>query len=191
MGSFIVSWKIYGRCYKVVWNETRYFRLSKGKNNSKRVYPCLVDDVEPCTSYWNKGTVSKCMKEKCGKFHICKWMILGEIHNHNTCTQNHSFAVETVMHLIKNNKLESYTNDQLLILLWNRLPFVCSQYQANSCAEGEKHCSMLHICQGYVAKSCAKSEDICGLNHETALTSNQAEWISDEFHIPLVLVCKT
>lgn len=102
-------------------------------------------------------------------------MILGEIHNHNTCTQNHSFAVETVMHLIKNNKLESYTNDQLLILLWNRLPFVCSQYQANSCAEGEKHCSMLHICQGYVAKSCAKSEDICGLNHETALTSNQAE----------------
>ena len=59
MGSFIVSWKIYGRCYKVAWNETRYFRLSKGKNNSKRVYPCLVD-VEPCTSYWNKG-----MKEKC------------------------------------------------------------------------------------------------------------------------------
>ena len=125
------------------------------------------------------------MKEKCGKFHICKQLILGEIHNSNSCAQNHSFADKTVMHLVKTNKLESYTNEQLLVLLRNRFPFVCSKYQTHSCTEGEKHCSMLHICQGFVTKTCGKVEDICGLSHQTSLTSNQAERIADEFHIPL------
>ena len=167
------------------WFEMKqsHFRISGGKSNSKRVYPCFVD-VEPCLSYWSTAT-SICMKKECRKFHICKRMILGEIHNRNSCKQNHSFAVDTVMHLIKSNKLESYTDDQILVLLRNRLPFVFSKYQASSCEEGENHCSMLHICQGYVTKSCAKIEDICGLSHEAALTSNQAERISDEFHIPL------
>ena len=162
----------------------RHFRISASKSNSERVYPCFVD-VEPCTSYWKTGAAATCMKKKCGKFHICKRMILGEIHNHNSCKQNHSVAVYTMMHLIKNNKLESYTDDQLLVLLRNRLPFVCSKYQEKSCEEGETHCSMLHICQDYVTKSCAKIEDVCGLSHKTALTSNQAERIADEFHIPL------
>ena len=167
------------------WFETkqRHFRISGGKSHSKRVYPCFVD-VEPCLSYWST-TAAICMKNKCGKFHICKRMILGEIHNHNSCKQNHSFAVDAVMHLIKNNKLECYTDDQILVLLRNRMPFVCSKHQTSSCEEGENHCSMLHIRQDYVTKSCAKIEDICGLSHETALTSNQAERIADEFHIPL------
>ena len=162
----------------------RYFRISEGKNELKRVYPCFVD-VEPCTSYWGKDAAAKCMKDKCGKFHICYRLITGEIHNHNSCTQNHSFEDKAVMQLIKCNKLESYTDDQLLALLQNRLPFVCSNYQTGSCKEGERHCSMLHICEGFVTKSCAKMEDICGLCHETALTSNQAERIANEFHIPL------
>ena len=168
------------------WFEMKqsYFRITECKNNSKRVYPCFVD-VEPCTLYWSKGTAAKCTKEKCGKFHICKQLILGEIHNSNSCAQNHSFADKTLMHLVKSNKLESYTDEQLLILLRNRFPFVCSKYQTSSCAEGEKHCSMLHICQGFVTMTCAKVEDICGLSHQTSLTSNQAERIADEFHIPL------
>ena len=168
------------------WFEMKqsYFRVSQCKDNSKRVYPCFVD-VEPCTSYWNKGSAARCMKEKCGKFHICKQLISGEIHNSNSCAQNHSFADKTVMHLVKTNKLESYTNEQLLVLLRNRFPFVCSKYQTHSCTEGEKHCSMLHICQGFVTKTCAKVEDICGLSHQTSLASNQAERIADEFHIPL------
>ena len=168
------------------WFEMKqsYFRISQCKDNFKRVYPCFVD-VEPCTSYWSKGSAARCMKEKCGKFHICKQLISGEIHNSNSCAQNHSFADKTVMHLVKTNKLESYTDEQLLVLLQNRFPFVCSKYQTHSCTEGEKHCSMLHICQGFVTKTCAKVEDICGLSHQTSLTSNQAERIADEFRIPL------
>ena len=168
------------------WFEMKqsYFRISQCKDNSKRVYPCFVD-VEPCTSYWSKGAAARCMKKKCGKFHICKQLISGEIHNSNSCAQNHSFAEKTVRHLVKCNKLESYTDEQLLVLLQNRFPFVCSKYQTCSCTEGEKYCSMLHICQGFVTKTCTKVEDICGFSHQTSLTSNQAERIADEFHIPL------
>lgn len=168
------------------WFEMKqsYFRIRQCKDNSNRVYPCFVD-VEPCTSYWSKGAAARCMKEKCGKFHICKQLISGEIHNSNSCTQNHSFADKTVMHLVKSNRLESYTDEQLLVLLRNRFPFVCSKYQTSSCAEGAKHCSMLHICQAFVTKTCSKVEGICKLSHQTSLTSNQAERIADEFHIPL------
>ena len=160
--------------------QQRYFRLNVSENNTIRIYPCSVD-VEPCSLYWRR---SGCKKGKCGKFHICKRLMLGEIHNHNSCTQNHSFENETLKQLIKCNKLESFTEKQILVLLRNRFPFVCPRYQTSSCVEGEKKCSMLHICQHFVTKKCAKTDDICELNHEAALTSKQAERISEEFHIP-------
>ena len=160
--------------------QQRYFRLNVCENNTIRIYPCSVD-VEPCSLYWTRPG---CKKGKCGKFHICKRLMLGEIHNHNSCTQNHSFENETLKQLIKCNKLESFTEKQILVLLRNRFPFVCTNYQTSSCAEGDKKCSMLHICQHFVTKKCAKTDDICELNHEAALTSNQAKRISEEFHIP-------
>ena len=158
--------------------QQRYFRLKFCENSNMRIYPCFVD-VEPCSLYWKKGG---CKKGKCGKFHICKRLMLGEIHNHNSCTQNHSFENEILKVLIKSNKLESLTNKQILLLLRNRFPFVCPNYQTSSCAEGEENCSMLHICQHFVTKKCAKA-DICELNHEAALESKQAERICEEFHI--------
>ena len=159
--------------------QKRYFRLKSCGNSNFRIYPCFVE-VEPCSFYWKKAG---CKKEKCGKFHICKRLMLGEKHNHNFCNQNHSFENETLKSLIKCNKLESFTDKQKLVLLRNRFPFVCPSYQTSSCAEGEKNCSMLHICQHFVTKKCAKADDICELNHEAALESKQAERISEEFHI--------
>ena len=67
--------------------QQRYFRLNVSENNTIRIYPCSVD-VEPCSLYWRR---SRCKKGKCGKFHIIKRLMLGEIHNHKSCTQNHSF----------------------------------------------------------------------------------------------------
>ena len=67
--------------------QKRYFRLKSCGNSNLRIYPCFVD-VEPCSFYWKKAG---CKKEKCGKFHICKRLMLGEKHNHNFCNQNHSF----------------------------------------------------------------------------------------------------
>ena len=160
--------------------QQRYFRLNVCENNTISIYPCFVD-VEPCSLYWTRPG---CKKRKCGKFHICKRLMLGEIHNHNSCTQNHSFEDEILKQSIKCNKLESFTEKQILVLLKNRFPFVCPRYQTSSCAEGEEKCSMLHICQHFVTKKCAKTDDICELNHEAALTSKQAERISEEFHIP-------
>ena len=159
--------------------QKRYFRLKFCEDSNTRIYPCFVD-VEPCSFYWKKAG---CKKGKCGKFHICKREMLGKIHNHNSCTQNHSFENETLKLLIKSNKLESFTDKQILVLLRNRFPFVCPNYQTSSCPEGEKNCSMLHICQHFVTKKCAKADDICELNHEAALESKQAERISEEFHI--------
>ena len=159
--------------------QKRYFRLKSCGNSNMRIYPCF-DDVEPCSSYWKKA---RCKNKKCGKFHICKRLMLGEMHNRNSCTQNHSFENETLKSLIKDNKLESFTDKQILVLLRNRFPFVCPNYQTNDCAEGEKKCSMLHICQHFVTKQCAKAVDICELNHEAALESKQAKRISEEFHI--------
>ena len=150
-----------------------------------KIYPCFVD-VEPCSFYWRKAstdTESKCNQKKCGKFYICKRLVLGQTHNHSSCTQNHTFRNKTAQQLIRDNKLESYTDQQILILLQNRFPFVCSSYQTNSCVEGENHCSMLHICQNFLTKKCSKTEDICGLNHETVLVSKQAERIVNEFHL--------
>ena len=159
--------------------QERYFRLKFCENSNLRIYPCFVD-VEPCSFYWKKGG---CKKEKCGKFHICKMLILDEIHNRNSCNQNHSFENETLKQLIKCNKLESFTDKQILVLLRNRFPFVCPSYQTSSCVEGEKNCSMLHICQNFVIKKCPKADDICEMNHNAALESKQAERICEEFHI--------
>ena len=160
--------------------QQRYFRFNVCENNTIRIYPCYVD-VEPCSLYWTRRG---CKKGKCGKFHICKRLMLGEIHNHNSCTQNHSFENGTSKQLIKCNSLESFTEKQILVLLKNRFPFVCPNYQRSSCAEGDEKCSMLHICQHFVTNKCAKTDDTCDLNHEAALTSEQAERISEEFHIP-------
>lgn len=159
--------------------QQRYFRLKFCENSNMKIYPCFVD-VEPCSFYWKKAG---CKKGKCGKFHICKRLMLGEIHNRNSCTQNHSFENETLKQLIKSNKLESLTDKQILLLLRNRFPFACPNYQTSSCAEGEKNCSMLHICQHFVTKKCTKADDICELNHQAALESKQAERISEEYHI--------
>ena len=161
--------------------QKRYFRLNVCEKGTVRIYPCFAD-VEPCSLHWTR---LGCKKEKCGKFHICKRLMLDEIHNHNSCTQNHSLENEKLKLLVKDSKLESLTNKQILILLRNRLPFVCSNYQINSCKEGNRHCPKLHICQSFLTKKCKKTEDICELDHETALTSKQAERIAEEFHVPL------
>ena len=160
--------------------QKKYFRLNVCKKHTMRIYPCFAD-VERCSLYWTRPG---CKKEKCGKFHICKRLMLGEIHNHNFCTQNHSLENKKLKLLIKDDKLESLTDKQVLVLLRNKLPFVCSNYQINSCKEGNRHCPKLHICQNFVTKKCKKTEDICERDHETALTSNKQNALLKNFICP-------
>ena len=160
--------------------QTRYFRLKEKSDGNIIVIPCLAD-VEPCTEYWKLK--SRC-DGNCGKFHICKKIILNEVHNHNSCNYNHNFLDKHSVKLVKQSNIDFCTDEQILKLLQNRYPFICSEYQNQTCSEGEQFCSMIHVCRKFMLKKCINTEEDCELKHESAFSDDHAERISKAYHIP-------
>ena len=70
-----------------------------------------------------------------------------------------------------------------MVILRNRYPRVCEEYQTNQCPEGSSFCQKLHICVKYIHGDCKKTEAICGLLHESGLSGKQSAQLRQEFKL--------
>ena len=75
------------------------------------------------------------------------------------------------------------TNEQILILLRNRYPKVCKEYQNKQCTDGINFCQNLHIYLDLIVGKCKKSETLCGLLHENGLAGKQSARLMQEFNL--------
>ena len=163
----------------MISREKSNFRLLHHKNES--IFVSVYDiNIEPCHQFWSENG---CDDEDCGKFHICKKVILKVPHNKHTCKFSHEFSTSGNDKLIEENDLANLTNEQILILLRNRYPKVCKEYQTNQCTEGIDFCQKLHVCLNLVIGNCKKSEAICGLLHENGLCGSQSVRHIQEFNL--------
>ena len=162
-----------------ILKEKSNFRLlyHKDGNISVAVYDI---NIEPCQHFWSENG---CDDEGCGKFHICKKVILQIPHNKHTCRFSHEFSTSSNDRLIEENDLANLTNEQILILLRNRYPKVCKEYQNNQCTEGISFCQKLHVCLDLIVGNCKKSEALCGLLHENGLGGKQSARLMQEFNL--------
>ena len=159
--------------------EKSNFRLLYHKNGNISVSVYDIN-IEPCQHFWSENG---CNEKECGRFHICKKVILQIPHNKHTCRFSHEFHTSSNDKLIKENDLTSLTNEEVLILLRNRYPKVCKDYQSNQCSEGIDFCQKLHVCLDLVLGDCKKSEAICGLLHENGLRGQQSARLRQEFNL--------
>ena len=163
----------------MISREKSNFRLLHHKNES--IFVSVYDiNIEPCHQFWSENG---CDDEDCGKFHICKKVILKVPHNKHTCKFSHEFSTSGNDKLIEENDLANLTNEQILILLRNRYPKVWKEYQTNQCTEGIDFCQKLHVCLNLVIGNCKKSEAICGLLHENGLCGSQSVRLIQEFNL--------
>ena len=159
--------------------EKSNFRLLRHKNGDISVAVYDIN-IEPCQQFWSENG---CSDEDCGKFHICKKVILQIPHNKHTCRFNHELSTSNNDKLIEESDLVDLTNEQILILLRNRYPKVCKEYQNNQCTEGIEFCQRLHICLDFIVGNCKKSEALCGLLHENGLGGKQSARLMEEFNL--------
>ena len=159
--------------------EKSNFRLLRHKdgNISVAVYDI---NIEPCQHFWSENG---CDDEDCGKFHICKKVVLQIPHNKHTCRFSHEFSTSSNDKLIEENDLANLTNEQILILLRNRYPKVCKEYQNKQCTDGINFCQNLHVCLDLIVGKCKKSEALCGLLHENSLAGKQSARLMQEFNL--------
>ena len=159
--------------------EKSNFRLLHNKNGNISV--SLYDiNIEPCQQFWSENG---CSKKGCGRFHICKKVVLQIPHNKHTCRFSHELHTSSNDKLIEENDFANLTSEQVLILLRNRYPKVCKDYQSNQCSEGINFCHKLHVCLDLVLGNCKKSEAICGLLHENGLCGKQSVRLRQEFNL--------
>ena len=159
--------------------EKSNFRLSQHKNGDISVSVFDIN-IDPCQTFWGKNG---CDKEDCGQFHVCKKMVLQMPHNKYTCTFSHEFSTVNNDKLIEENNLADLSNDQIMVILRNRYPRVCEEYQTNQCSEGSSFCQKLHICVKYIRGDCKKTEALCGLLHESGLFGKQSARLQKEFKL--------
>ena len=161
-------------CFKVELNN--YFRLVQ-HNGQNLLYPC-PKDVKPCTHYWQKGGSCKLGKQ-CSLLHICKRQIFNENGcNTDDCLANHDFKNPHEQSLLKKHKLHYLSQEQLLTMLRNRYPLVCTQYLKKKC--NAKHsCPNVHVCKRFLQGQCRRGAK-CRFNHENGLKSRR---LMKEYHI--------
>ncbi|XP_057317079.1 uncharacterized protein LOC130662274 [Hydractinia symbiolongicarpus] len=154
------------------------FRIVTNSSNQQNVYLCL-SEVRPCNKYWQMGV--GCTNSNCQMFHVCQAYLTGKSHNMRTCKLNHNLKDPREKKLMQ--QLEwSVNEDQLLLLLKMRYPYVCSYYTKENCEYGEELCPNLHVCVNFMEGNC-KKQGLCRFKHDSAVSGKQAIRLMKEYQI--------
>ena len=153
-----------------------YFRLVQ-HNGQNLLYAC-PKDIKPCTHYWKKGEACK-FGNQCSLLHICKRQIFHE-NGCNTyeCDANHDFKDEHEQNLLKKHKLHFLSQEELITMLRNRYPLVCTQYLERKCNAIDS-CPNVHVCKRFLQNQCKMGAN-CKFNHDNGLRSGR---LMKEYHI--------
>ncbi|XP_069100880.1 uncharacterized protein [Argopecten irradians] len=157
------------RCHK------RRFKLFQ-KQRKILYISAFYFDATLCLHYnWVYGRMKSCSKAGCEDFHICKEYISGNCSFSETCRFSHSFRDANNLEHKKNLGLLEFSDKEMVTILRNRYPRVCSEFlKTTSCSLGED-CPELHICSLSLRGKCSKSAKECSLGHSLETDHNQ--WV--------------
>ncbi|OWF51507.1 uncharacterized protein LOC110449058 [Mizuhopecten yessoensis] len=146
------------RCHK------RRFKLFE-KEGKILYVSAFYRDVTLCLGYnCLFGREKKCSKTDCEHFHICKNHISGNCSFGETCCFSHSFRDANNLEHKKKLGLHEFSDKEMVVILANRYPKVCSDFlKTTSCPNGE-NCPNLHICSLSLRGRCTREAD-CPLGH--------------------------
>ncbi|XP_057290563.1 uncharacterized protein LOC130613241 [Hydractinia symbiolongicarpus] len=156
------------------------FRIVSAPNKQKFVYLCLKE-IRPCHYYWKKGI--GCRTSQCKMFHICRALLIEKSHNKRICKFTHDFKDVHEKMLIDKFPWKYITEEQILLLLKIRYPYVCADYLKKNCQYGEDLCPNLHVCYDFMRGSCKKQESLCNFKHESGASGKQAKRLMQEYQL--------
>ncbi|XP_069122746.1 uncharacterized protein [Argopecten irradians] len=160
----------------------KWFRFHKRRfklfeKNGKILYiSAFYRDVTICLGYnWLFGRMKSCSKTDCEHFHICKNYISGHCSFAESCRFSHSFRDANNLEHKKKLGLLEFSDKEMVIILGNRYPRICSEFlKTTSCSVGED-CPKLHICSLSLRGKCKKNAEDCPLGHSFETEHNK--WV--------------
>ncbi|XP_060068547.1 uncharacterized protein LOC132548685 [Ylistrum balloti] len=156
------------RCHK------RRFKLFE-KEGEILYVSAFYRDVTLCLGYNGLFGRSKiCSKTDCEHFHICKSYISGHCSFGETCRYSHNFRDASIVEHKKKLGLLEFSDKEMMIILGNRYPRICSEFlKTTTCSVGE-NCPKLHMCSLSLKGRCTNETD-CPLGHSFDTDHNR--WV--------------
>ena len=137
------------------------------------------------------STKQGCKDPKCFRYHVCKhYLANGVCRLGKKCRFSHSHNLSSSHNksITKKQRLNSFSEEQLRVLISASVPEVCLDYNkrpgGSGCRRGLK-CNSIHICKYFVVGSCKKGDD-CPLGHQDSLKTPHATLVLEKYNLTKV-----
>ena len=130
-------------------------------------------------------TKKGCKDPKCFRYHVCSlYLANGVCPFGEKCSYSHSHSLLSPHNkkITRQLRLNSFSEEQLRILISASVPEVCLDYNKRSCQRGFR-CNGIHICMHFVKKKCKKGEN-CPLGH--SLETPEAKLVLGRYNLSKV-----
>lgn len=134
-------------------------------------------------------TKQGCKDPKCFRYHVCKhYLANGICPLGKKCRFSHSHNLKSShnTHITKQLRLNSFSEEQLRVLISASVPEVCLDYNKPSrgCERGLR-CIGIHICKYFVMGNCRKGDD-CPLSHQNSLETPHSKLVLERYNLTKV-----
>ncbi|XP_025083436.1 uncharacterized protein LOC112557659 [Pomacea canaliculata] len=161
------------RLLKWLSNTDRFLVFKKDENVKYVSIAC--QNVSICCGFQNKG----CRKERCSKFHVCKFFVSGNCQNGSRCRFGHDLGNEANKRVSDSLGLSSFSSEEIRTIICRSHPAVCVKYNIGGCDDVD--CPDLHICSRFILKNCPQETD-CELIHSLQMFENNL-WVLYTFKL--------
>ena len=134
-------------------------------------------------------TKQGCKDPKCFRYHVCKhYLANGICPLGKKCRFSHSHNLKSSHNtrITKQLNLNSFSEEQLRVLISASVPEVCLDYNKPSkrCNRGLR-CIGIHICKYFVMGNCKKGDD-CPLSHQGSLDTPHSKLVLEKYNLTKV-----
>lgn len=134
-------------------------------------------------------TKQGCKDPKCFRYHVCKhYLANGICPLGKKCRFSHSHSLKSSHNtrITKQLRLNSFSEEQLRVLISASVPEVCLDYNKPSrgCERGLR-CIGIHICKYFVMGNCRKGDD-CPLSHQNSLETPHSKLVLERYNLTKV-----
>ena len=131
-------------------------------------------------------TKQGCKDPKCFRYHVCKhYLANGICPLGKKCRFSHSHSLTSSHnnHITKQLKLNSFSEEQLRVLISASVPEVCLDHNRPSkgCKRGLR-CIGIHICKHFVMGKCKKGDD-CPFSHQISLETPHSKLVLGRYNL--------
>jgi len=134
-------------------------------------------------------TKQGCKDPKCFRYHVCKhYLANGSCPLGKKCRFSHSHSLTSSHNnrITKQLKLNSFSEEQLRVLISASVPEVCLDHNRPSkgCKRGLR-CIGIHICKHFVMGKCKKGDD-CPFSHQNSLETPHSKLVLGRYNLTKV-----